>query len=1076
MHLQCICGRAGSGKTHYLARAIADAVAQGHSALLIVPDQYTLQAEQALIKQMGTRGLMDAEVLSFTRLCERVLEQTGGLAKPMLDQRGRAMAVSRILLMEQDAWHAYGKYVHSPHFASTLAGEIGELKRFDIRPEQLAQAADGQARLLDIAHAYAQYEKNVGTSYADTQDRLNQMIEQIPSYTPLQHSCVFIDGFEMLTSQIYRAVRALLQQAVSLHITFRLGQPNDADWPLFAVEEKHHQRVLRIAEQIGATVSHLWLPLAQTPRLPAHADLRHAERTLFASIPTPYEQRADHIRVFRAASMTEEAEHCAQQILALAQDDGMRFREIAVVAADLTTYGPLLERAFAQYGIPSFLDCKRTVATHPLARYVLLSLRVIQRNYAAKDVLALGKTGYTALCESDLDELEQLLLTKGIRWLSASYKPPLGEDSRVYSGLRDTLLTPQYNLQSALRKAATAAEQAQAIAQFLQDSGAVARADMQRMQMAEQGDRDGAMEIEQVYQTIGTVLHQLHDVLGGTRLPNQTLYDLLSAGLAAEEVGILPTSQDAVQVGTVTRSRMGDLRALFILGFNEGVLPAGITEAGLFSREDKQKLQQRGLYLGHDDEERLCEEEAALYGLIAKPSDKLLLSYCQAKPDGSAAYPSSVLVRLLALFPTLREQTAADFPYALWRTPQTALLALADARREQREAEPVFVQTERTLRQLGMALPSPAPYLLDPELDDIGPGLSQALADASAYDASIVSPTTLERMARCPFLAFAEGMLLRPPQAPVYGHSPQDVGNYYHHVMRPYVHAYRAAKRNGEAWTKEKSDAAVDAICQEVDQNEFLTGIYREDARAHQAARQQRIAMRTTCWCVSQQMEDSEYQPEKTEIRLSQRVELPGGDGFTMRGTIDRLDMAKVADTPYVRIIDYKKSGTDVDYTALFYGTSLQLPLYTGAAAQQYQARPGGAFFIQLQDGDISAPPERAERMRRDLHRMQGVYDIQTAELMAREQTLAAHVKGGHNHALTAEQFDALIAHGYQTAADLYVRKQAGVTHPFPLKQALDSCAHCALAAACGFEEGNHACRRAQPVSKDAFFEEVRRS
>ena len=1076
MHLQCICGRAGSGKTHYLAQAIADAVAQGHSALLIVPDQYTLQAEQALIRQMGTRGLMDAEVLSFTRLCERVLEQTGGLARPMLDQRGRAMAVSRILLSEPDAWQAYGKYIHSPHFASTLAGEIGELKRFDIPPEQLAQAAQGQARLLDIARAYAQYENKVSVRYADTQDRLNQMIEQLPSYAPLRRCCVFIDGFEMLTSQIYRAVGALLQQAVSLHVTFRLGQPTDADWPLFAVEKKHHQRILDIAKKTGASVSHVWLPLAQTTQPSVHADLRHAERTLFASIPLPFEQRADHIRVFRAASMTEEAEHCAQQILTLAQDNGMRFGEMAVVAADLTTYGPLLERAFHQYGIPSFLDRKRTVATHPLARYVLLSLRTIQRGYAAKDVLALAKTGLSALCESDLDELEQLLLTKGVRWLSASYTPALGEESRVYRALRDTLLMPQYDLQEALRKANTAAEQAQAIAQFLQASGAVARADMQRVQMAEQGDRDGAMEIEQVYQTIGAVLHQLHDVLGGTRLPNQTLYDLLSAGLSAEEVGVLPTSQDAVQVGTVTRSRMGDLRALFILGFNEGVLPAGVAEAGLFSREDKLQLQQCGLYLGHDDEERLCEEEAALYGLIAKPSDMLLLSYCQAKPDGSTAYPSSVLTRLLALFPTLREQTAADFPFALWRTPQTALLALAEAKREQRESEPIFVQTERLLRQIGVALPSPAPYLLDPALDDIGPALSQALADASAYDAAIVSPTTLERMARCPFLAFAEGTLLRPPQPPPYGHTPQDVGNYFHHVMRPYVHAYRAAKRNGETWTQQRSDAAVDAICQEVDQNEFLTGIYREDARAHHAARQQRIAMRTTCWYVSQQMEDSDYRPEKTEIRLSQRVELPGGDWFTMRGTIDRLDIANVENTPYVRIIDYKKSATDVDYTELFYGTSLQLPLYTGAAAQQYQARPGGAFFIQLHDGDVSVPPERAERTRRDLHRMQGIYDVQAAPLMARKQTLAAYVKGGNNHALTAEQFDALIAHGYAAAADLYVRKQAGVTHPFPLKQALDSCAHCALASACGFEEGSHACRRTQPVSKDAFFEEVRPS
>ena len=227
-----------------------------------------------------------------------------------------------------------------------------------------------------------------------------------------------------------------------------------------------------------------------------------AERALFASVPMIYPKPVTNMRVFRAASMTEEADHCAQQILSLAQQQGMRFGQMAVVAADLTTYGPLLERAFRTYGIPSFLDRKRTVATHPLARYVLLSLRVIQRGYAAQDVLALGKTGLSALCESDLDELEQLLLTKGIRYLSAAYKPSWREGLDIYCGLRDTLLTPQYTLQAALRSADTAAEQARAIADFLQQSGLVERAESQRAEMAERGDRDGAMEIEQVLSLI----------------------------------------------------------------------------------------------------------------------------------------------------------------------------------------------------------------------------------------------------------------------------------------------------------------------------------------------------------------------------------------------------------------------------------------------------------------------------------------------------------------------------------------------------------------------------------------------
>ena len=117
MALWKICGRAGSGKTTWLCRRIGQAMQQGQPSYLIVPDQYTLQGERELMRHLHAEGLWHAEVLSISRLCERVLAQKPSLLKPM-DRRGEAMAVSRMLLTLQDELTVYGRYAHSPQFAA----------------------------------------------------------------------------------------------------------------------------------------------------------------------------------------------------------------------------------------------------------------------------------------------------------------------------------------------------------------------------------------------------------------------------------------------------------------------------------------------------------------------------------------------------------------------------------------------------------------------------------------------------------------------------------------------------------------------------------------------------------------------------------------------------------------------------------------------------------------------------------------------------------------------------------------------------------------------------------------------
>ena len=60
-------------------------------ALILVPDQFTLETEQLAFDYLKTEGLMDLEVLSFSRLGSRLLSELGGGKQTFIDKYGRHM-------------------------------------------------------------------------------------------------------------------------------------------------------------------------------------------------------------------------------------------------------------------------------------------------------------------------------------------------------------------------------------------------------------------------------------------------------------------------------------------------------------------------------------------------------------------------------------------------------------------------------------------------------------------------------------------------------------------------------------------------------------------------------------------------------------------------------------------------------------------------------------------------------------------------------------------------------------------------------------------------------------------------
>ena len=95
--LHLLLGRAKTGKTTRLYQAMREN-GKHRPQVLIVPEQYSHEAERRLCQELGGGASAWAEVLSFTRLYHRVLTETSGLAQPMLDGGGQLPDVADGLL------------------------------------------------------------------------------------------------------------------------------------------------------------------------------------------------------------------------------------------------------------------------------------------------------------------------------------------------------------------------------------------------------------------------------------------------------------------------------------------------------------------------------------------------------------------------------------------------------------------------------------------------------------------------------------------------------------------------------------------------------------------------------------------------------------------------------------------------------------------------------------------------------------------------------------------------------------------------------------------------------------------
>jgi len=966
-------GRERLNKDQYLFEKI-----QGET-LLVVPDQYTLQAERDAFFYLGKKGFMDLKVVGISRLGSIVLAEVGGGKRTLINKQGRHMLLTKIMTEENQNLQVYKNYRDNNAFIEMANNFISEMKQFNVDPSVLGEIIDTlpklgfmYRKLSDIHRLYARYESLIEGKFTDTEDYISLFIEKICLSKTISGSTIWLYGFDYFTPKNLEVIEQLRKTAIDVHVVLTWDRGR-TDENLFRIAGTMIQKLS------PDTISQIGDEYIE-PKNPAIASL---EAQLFA-MPAEPSELTEGITLVASANIYGEAETAAGYILHLIRDKGLFLSDILVICNDLETRGSIYKRVFAEYGLDLFMDNKRDIMHSPVVNYILSLLDILGKGYRTEDVFRLVKTGLGPLTDDEILDLQNYVLKYKIRgssWkkdfvkgvtdrnLGATEEARMAEISRL-NAIRQTIISPILSFGKIFKTAATVSERVRVLYHFLTDTcNLPAKIEALMEEQKQDLQLELAQETAQIWNIAMENLDQLVEILGDERLSMETFGKLMTAGFEAVEVGILPPALDGLMMGTMQRTRSGLVKAMVVMGANEGVLPAEPQTDSILSEDEKLLLLEKGIELCKVDQIRGMEEKIAIYRNLSKATQYLWVGYAASDDKGASTRPSSVFEKIREIFPHIpveKDVLNRGWPLDLIQAKDATLRHLTATLREAKggaEFPEIWRLTldwyaknsknQLALIHKGLSANTKLNKITKPQVD--------ALYKKDADAGMSLSPSRLERFARCPFAYFVRHGL-RPAEETLYEVGPLEMGDLYHRCLMVISTALTQTEpitSPDSLWmtvTKEETDKMV-ADFMELEIAGFGEGILASSKE--QEYRSNRIATicKESAWMMITHVRKGNivsmnFEEEFGRGKAIAPIEIHvGGETVFIEGKIDRLDLLP---GEKVKIIDYKSGADTFSETEATSGWKLQLMIYLRAAMEE-KREPAGAFYFHIAEPSVDA-------------------------------------------------------------------------------------------------------------------------
>lgn len=1004
MSLRFYFGPSGSGKSHRIYEEIMQRAAQepGRNFLIIVPDQFTMQTQKDLVMRSDRGGILNIDVLSFGRLSHRILEEVGTKEMPVLDDTGKSLVLQKIAADLKEQLPAMGSLLHKQGYIHEVKSAISEFMQYGISTQdmdKLIASAEKRGalamKLRDLKTLYRGFQDYIRDHFITTEETLDVLRRSLVKSKILPDSVVVFDGFTGFTPIQNRLIQELMRVCEETIVTVTIGEEEDpyqmdGEQKLFHLSKKTVADLVKLAAEAEVTRGEDVFVKGGPNRFTEAPALCYLEQNLFRYQYEPYTEKQCEIRMFEALSPREEVHQTALYIRKLIREEGLTYRDIAVVIGDLEGYASYVETEFGQLEIPCFIDRTRGIVLNPMIEYIKSALQLYIKDFSYDTVFHFLRSGMVDISREEIDELENYVIRTGARGYRTYSRlfTRRTEEMRQGSGQDDTeraeetlerlnRIRQQFAdtveiLHMAPR--AKAGEYVDHLYDFLEQNQVQQKLLNYQQQFEQEGDLAKAREYAQIYRLVMDLLDQIYGLLGEEEISLQEFADILDAGFGEITVGTIPQNVDRIVVGDMERTRLKQVKVLFFLGVNDGNIPKNASKGGIISDMDREFLIESGTEMAPSPRQQMYIQRLYLYLNMTKPSERLYLSYAKVNSDGKGIRPSYLIDTVRKLFP----QLAVEYPQNRSRIEQI------EGRQEGARylAEELREYADGTLREeerQDFYLMYRA-YEADPEGRDRltaaafrrykKSGLSRIVARALYGRQLENSVSRLETYAACACRHFLQyGLSLQEREE--FGFEVSDMGNVYHAVLENF--AGKLAE-SGRTWWDFDENFATQAIKEAVEGYAATYGetvLYSSARNEYAITRMSRILTRTVL-TLQQHLKQGSFQPDDYELSFrfaedldSIHVDLSEEEKMHLQGRIDRIDVSEDAEHVYVKVIDYKSGNKKFDLAALYYGLQLQLVVYMNAAMELESRKhpdkeivPAALLYYHIDDPTIETPVE----------------------------------------------------------------------------------------------------------------------
>jgi len=962
--VQFILGGSKSGKTEYALKQMLSRSKETNRRLrelYIVPEQYTLQAQEEFLEKTKAKGMIQVEVLSFNRLVYRFYDYLGVANKKTMSEIGKSLLIRKIIEEHLDEFVWLKRHRKRQSFMDELSKIITECYQYGLNQEAFMEYSEKiedqllKDKLTDIFRLFHYFQQAMDHDLITGEQAAHELLKRISSIEELKDTSITIDNFYGFTPLQYRLIEELAIHAKHLYICITISsksQLNDLknESELYYESKKAISYIRQMIDN-----NHL---IEQSPVFldikmrKGYEDLFHLNKYLYHYPTIPFQDEARHIRLVEAKNIQDEVEVVAKRIYQLIYDGKYRMKDFVVLTSDIDVYEYEIKRLFNEYALNFFIDKKEGVLEHPFIQFILSSLLVSQYNYKYEHVFYHLKSIYYG--EQDtINKIENYVLSRGIK----GNKKWKGQWSEL-NDEKNQILSALFLFVDRMRKQKKIVDRVKVLYDYLNTKAVYETHSHYIERLNAKNQLQEADRYRRIYDRVMDTFDEFVQMAGEEEVSIKEFSALVESGLSGIKLGQPPPSLDQILVGDISRTRFKENKVVFVLGVNEGKVPLVRSTSQVLTDFERRKLLEIGLEVAPDQGKSLFKEQMNIYKALTRCTQLLHISYARRGEEG-AMRPASVFFMMSKLFSKVEIEHSRRILYDSlnWTKPMPVYRYFVNMLNR--------TDIEDHEKELG------AMYHCFSELEGFDPtvfisGLMYKNTVSSIEPFSegnySLSVSELEAYASCAYAHYLD-YRLQVKERMEYEVTMPDIGILFHKCLELYMK--KCAHRNLSIATIEakQRNKLVDECIKEILEQESY-GIFLSSGRNRYLVVKLTRIIKRALWGIENQLKKSLFRPKDIEYNFDGKenqldtlvMEIAPGIRLFLKGIIDRLDEYETENQLFISIIDYKSGNKTLDFGLIDSGVQLQLFVYLNVAKEikehmsTKEVVPSGLYYYQIQD------------------------------------------------------------------------------------------------------------------------------